>query len=69
MKTVRFPKSICEAINKANRCFLWGSRTDKKKSHLVAWKETTKLRENGGLGIHRMDLLNQAFLASCVGTF
>ncbi|PHT29680.1 Serine--tRNA ligase [Capsicum baccatum] len=46
------------------RNFLWGDTETRTKMHLLSWKEVTKPKEIGGLGIHRLAHKNLALLAS-----
>ena len=62
MQTAFLPATTCEALDKCNRNFLWGSSTEKKKIHLVAWDEVCKPKKKGGLGLRHAQLNNKAFL-------
>lgn len=45
------------------RNFLWGSSQNARKCHLVNWQTVTLSKPGGGLGLRRLDLMNEAFLA------
>ena len=51
MQGVALRSHLCEKLDKINRDFLWGSSTEKKRLHLVAWSKVIKPKEEGGLGI------------------
>lgn len=37
MQHVKLPKSICQAIEKAQRQFIWGDSLHQRKVHLINW--------------------------------
>ena len=54
--------SIHHKFEEIFRHFLWqGGKNEKKKYNLVKWRQVTQDYENGGLGIHTPNLLNNAF--------
>ena len=63
MQTVWLPQATCDALNKLNRNFLWGSTVDKRKVHQVRWEQVTKNKKHGGLGIRDTRKANMAHLA------
>ena len=63
MQTAFLPISTCDSIDKCNRAFLWGSSSEKKKTHLVAWDKVCRSKKNGGLGIKHLHAQNQAYMA------
>ncbi|KAG7559686.1 Reverse transcriptase domain [Arabidopsis thaliana x Arabidopsis arenosa] len=66
MSTILLPKSITEGLDKVSRAFLWGSTTEKKKQHLIAWNRVCQPRGEGGLGLRKAKDMNKA-LVSKVG--
>ncbi|GJY21319.1 ribonuclease H [Tanacetum coccineum] len=62
MQTAKIPRSVCDAIDKKSRKFIWGSSDEDKKIHLVSWNTLQKDQKEGGLGIRSMRQANAAFL-------
>ncbi|XP_062028805.1 uncharacterized protein LOC133744775 [Rosa rugosa] len=60
--TMQLPVSICDALDKCNRDFLWGDCNGKKKIHLANWDLVCRPKEFGGLGIKKASMMNQAML-------
>ncbi|KAL7236700.1 hypothetical protein ACSBR1_019911 [Camellia fascicularis] len=56
-------KSVSNTIDKLNRGFLWGSSSDLRKIHGVAWDTVTKPKNLGGLGIRQTCLVNKVSMA------
>jgi hypothetical protein len=63
MQTAKLPASTCNMLDKLNREFLWGDTENKKKIHLVKWDNVCRPKIEGGLGIKKTELMNQAMLA------
>lgn len=42
--------------------FLWGGDGSRRKIHLVKWKVISKSKQQGGLGVKRIRLMNDCFL-------
>ncbi|TYK05808.1 LINE-1 retrotransposable element ORF2 protein [Cucumis melo var. makuwa] len=57
------PPSTYKNIEKLWRNFLWKGSFGLKGSHLINWSIVTKLKEEGGLGISRLQVINQALLS------
>ena len=51
---VLFQLKVCEAVEKSNRDFLWGSMQEKRKLHMVKWSTVTLPKNLEGLGIMEM---------------
>ncbi|GLT30193.1 hypothetical protein SLA2020_050080 [Shorea laevis] len=62
MQSVLLPNSVCEAIDRLNRNFLWGSDVA-NKPHLVGWNTVCLPRDYGGLGIRSARDNNRALVA------
>ncbi|CAN1146404.1 Putative ribonuclease H protein At1g65750, partial [Linum perenne] len=54
--------TICEAIDKKIRRFVWGSTPEHKKIHMVSWERVCTPKVNGGLGLRRAKDLNFTYL-------
>ena len=62
-QAAHIPKKICDAIDREQKNFLWGSTEGKKKLHLIKWETVTLPKKEGGLGLRQSALLNKANLA------
>lgn len=62
MTTNLIPKSICKEINNLQRDFWSGKQDGKKKFYLKAWSTFQESKENGGLGIREMEVVNKALV-------
>ncbi|TYK15315.1 LINE-1 retrotransposable element ORF2 protein [Cucumis melo var. makuwa] len=57
------PSSMCKNIEKAWRNFLWKGSNGSKGSHLINWTKVSKSKEEGGLGISRLQVTNKDLLS------
>ncbi|CAL1413103.1 unnamed protein product [Linum trigynum] len=62
MQATFLPVSVCEAIDRKIRSFVWGSQEGKKKVHLVSWETLCKPKSQGGLGLRFARNLNTAYM-------
>lgn len=62
MQTTPLPLGTCTEIDKRSRNFLWGSNTNHRKPHLVAWERICLKKDVGGLGLRQARHQNQAFM-------
>ncbi|KAF5952992.1 hypothetical protein HYC85_010936 [Camellia sinensis] len=58
----KMPKGIVKAISKIQANFLWGSSAASRKVHMVKWREVTKGKKQGGLGIRDLGVVNECLL-------
>ena len=65
----RMPKLIVKRLEKLQRDFLWGGGSLERKIHLINWAVVCSQKENGGLGIRKIDLLNKALLGKWIWRF
>lgn len=63
MQVSKLPKGTTNELDKVNIGFLWGDRTDARKSHLVSWEDLCQPKDRGGLGIYKAEDMNVALLA------
>lgn len=63
MSLIVLPKSIVDGLDKASRSFLWGSTTEQRKLHLIAWDRICAPKREGGLAIRSTQKMNKAMLA------
>lgn len=54
MQTAELPKSVCNAIDKSNKAFLWSDTKQKRGVRLVNWNEVCKPKKAGRLEIRSM---------------
>ncbi|GAU26489.1 hypothetical protein TSUD_361220 [Trifolium subterraneum] len=62
MMTNRIPKGCLEEINMLQRKFIWGETEGNNKYHAIRWEDVTRPKRFGGLGLRRLDTMNQACL-------
>jgi ribonuclease HI len=60
MMTSIIPKTCVEEIQRKQRRFIWGDTENSRRHHAVGWDTMTKPKEFGGLGLRRLDIMNQA---------
>ena len=62
----KVPSSVCNAIERFRRKFLWGEFTnpaeEKRTLHLINWTSICQPKNSGGLGIQKIKEKNIAFL-------
>ena len=56
-------------LERIQRNFLWGASEDVFKYPLVAWEKVCLPVEDGGLGVRRVGLFNQALLGNWLWRF
>lgn len=56
------PKTCIEEIHQLQRNFIWGDTNEKKKMHEVNWNMLQNPMCLGGLGLRKLDVMNQACL-------
>ncbi|CAK8574433.1 unnamed protein product [Lathyrus sativus] len=62
MMTTMIPKACLKDIHKLQRKFIWGDTENKKKFHVVDWKMVTRPKNEGGMGIRNLEIINRACL-------
>ncbi|CAN1142695.1 Putative ribonuclease H protein At1g65750 [Linum perenne] len=62
MQTTLLPASITKDIDARIRNFVWGSTSDKRKTHLISWDVVCRPKSEGGLGLKKAKELNEAFM-------
>lgn len=58
----RIPKGVKEKMDFVRRRFLWQEDQGIRKYHLVQWLVVCSPKEQGGLGIRDLDIMNKALL-------
>lgn len=56
------PKAVLEKIESIMRHFLWAGSSEEKKINWVAWDIISSRKKTGGLGIHKLQHVNDALL-------
>lgn len=51
MQSTLLPEGVYDRVDSMIRNFLCGSKSNKRKCHLVHWDEVIKPKDYGGLGI------------------
>lgn len=60
------PESICDFIDKKVRSCIWAKGVQARGWNLVPWKEVTRHKSEGGLGLRSSRLNNVALLGKLV---
>lgn len=63
MQNNLLPRSVLDSLDRISRNFVWGTKLEKRKLHLVGWEKIIKPKEEGGLGLQAAKPKNLAFLA------
>ena len=63
------PVSVANKIEKLQRDFLWGSKRETKRYHLVAWDKICQAKSSGGLGVRCLVTFNRALLGKWLWRF
>ena len=69
MSVFPMPASVSNSIDALRRNFLWQGSEDKKKFHLVKWKELMVRKNTGGLGIRNLRKQNQSLMMKWLWKF
>lgn len=59
-------KACIEEIHKMKRNFTWGDMQEKSKYHAINWDTITKHKQDEGLGLRRLDIMNNAYIVKLV---
>ena len=62
MSVFKMPESVARELDKIQARFLWGGSDIKKKVHLVSWDKVTLAKQDGGLGVKRLRIMNECLL-------
>jgi ribonuclease HI len=62
MMSMPIPKSCLHEIDKIQRAFIWGDSEEKKRMHLISWSRITMPKQCGGLGLRKLEFMNEACL-------
>ncbi|XP_072074464.1 uncharacterized protein [Arachis hypogaea] len=61
MLHTKIPIGICNEVEKCQRKFIWGENSNTRKLHAVKWDTLCKTKINGGLGMRKLHIMNDAF--------
>ena len=59
----RVPDTVCDKLDAIIRAFWWAYDLGTRKLHFINWNEVCTPESEGGLGLKRFELMNQAMLA------
>ena len=59
----RVPDTVCDKLDAIIRAFWWAYDLGTRKLHFINWNEVCTPKSEGGLGLKRFELMNQAMLA------
>ncbi|RVW97250.1 putative ribonuclease H protein [Vitis vinifera] len=62
MSMLSMPRKVRLRLERIQREFLWGGGAIERKIHLVKWELVCLEKENGGLGVKSLSILNKALL-------
>ena len=69
MILVRMPTVVANRLEKLQRNFLWGGGVIEKKSHLIKWDVICSEKEQGGLGLRKLTVMNKVLLGKWIWRF
>jgi hypothetical protein len=69
MQSLWLPQSVCDYMDKTIRQFLWSKDGHSRGWSMVSWKDVTKSKYKGGLGIRLARDANVASLGKVVAGF
>ena len=58
----KMPEKVAIELDKIQSRFLWGGDECKRKIHLVKWDRVTCSKEDGGLGVKTLRVMNECLL-------
>ncbi|KAJ0470183.1 putative reverse transcriptase zinc-binding domain-containing protein [Helianthus annuus] len=56
------PVAVINKLESMSKKFLWGGNSEVKKIHWVGWDSVTRPKNNGGLGLSKLDVSNNALI-------
>lgn len=62
MACFKVPESICNKMDEITRAFWWGHDSGVRKMHLINWDRVCNPKRDGGMGLKKFSLINQAML-------
>ncbi|MCH83533.1 putative ribonuclease H protein, partial [Trifolium medium] len=62
MMSSKIPKACLDDIQRIQRQFIWGDTEQKRRYHAISWDKITVPKWLGGLGIRKLERMNQACL-------
>ncbi|KAK3211145.1 hypothetical protein Dsin_015851 [Dipteronia sinensis] len=62
MSMFRLPQSLIKEIHRLCSRFWWGGNEKKRKIHWCTWKHLRKIKCDGDLGFHDLEISNRALL-------
>ena len=62
MQTSLLPYEVCDRIKGCIRKFLWSSNSEARKPHLIGQEQVCTFKEEGGLRLRNIRLMNKAML-------
>lgn len=62
MSVFRFPKGLCEDLQRQITNYWWGSSNRSRGIHWISWRVLCKPKKDGGMGFRDLTSFNQALL-------
>ncbi|KAL4307123.1 uncharacterized protein LOC107605009 [Arachis ipaensis] len=69
MQHSKLPKGLCNELERMQRSFIWGEGPDQKKIYHLNWNTLCQPKLQGGLGMRKIQTMNDAFLLKSVWRF
>ncbi|KAG6627185.1 hypothetical protein CIPAW_15G109000 [Carya illinoinensis] len=63
MGIFKLPRQLLNELNRQVRGFWWGQQEKEHRIHWVSWKQMSKSKRSGGLGMRDFEFFNRALLA------
>ena len=61
LSCLNLPKGILERLNSLMASFIWSGKGGVRKRHWISWSDLTKPKQEGGLGIRKLEDVQAAF--------
>ncbi|GAU38761.1 hypothetical protein TSUD_64920 [Trifolium subterraneum] len=62
LQSIPIPVSVCQEVEQICRNFIWGTTTEARKVHLIAWDKLCHPKSEGGLRFRNLKMLNKAHM-------
>lgn len=56
------PRGVTEHMEKIQQDFIWNNEVGRRRIHAVSWETFCKQKKNGGMGVRKLNVMNDAML-------